>query len=103
MAKKALVSTVEPYGQDNTGYRVVQVVEVGQEFEVHSSLVWKDCSDDIVPNMWWYKPDTETFKKMPYAVDPVEALGALAEDADGNPTERFVWNWDTESWSKETV
>ena len=40
---------------------------------------------------------------MSYAVDPVEALGALAEDADGNPTEQYVWDWDSETWSKEAL
>jgi hypothetical protein len=47
MAKKALVSTLEPRGKDNSGYRVVEVVEAGNEFEVHSNLQWKDCADTV--------------------------------------------------------
>jgi hypothetical protein len=31
MAKKALVSTVEPRGKNNSGYRVLEVVEPGNE------------------------------------------------------------------------
>ena len=34
MAKKALISTIEPAGKDDSGYRVLEVVEVGQEFEI---------------------------------------------------------------------
>jgi hypothetical protein len=102
MAKKALVSTTEPRGKDNSGYRVLEVVEAGNEFEVHSSLNWKDCADTVEMDKYWYDPSTNTFKKLPNAVRQSTA-GELAVDAEGNPTEEYVWNWDTETWSKQAL
>lgn len=102
MAKKALVSTTEPRGENNSGYRVLEVVDSADTFEVHSSLEWKDCSDSITQGDYWYKPTTNTFKKLPHVVDQSTA-GPLATDDDGNPTEEYVWNWDTETWSKQTI
>jgi hypothetical protein len=29
--------------------------------------------------------------------------GELAVDAEGNPTEAYEWNWDTETWSKVQI
>lgn len=100
MAKKALVSTIEPRGENNSGYRVLEVVEAGDEFEVHPNLQWKDCSDDVETDMYWWKPSTSEFKKLPEAIDPVETLGELAVNSDGNKTEKWLWDWDTETWSK---
>jgi hypothetical protein len=37
MAKKALVSTIESRGKDNSGYRVLEVVDTANTFEVHSN------------------------------------------------------------------
>lgn len=102
MAKKALVSTIEPRGENDSGYRVLEVVETGNEFNVHSSLQWKDCADTVETDMYWWKPSTSEFKKLPEAVAQSTA-GELAEDADGNPTEEYVWNWDTEIWSKQSI
>ena len=102
MAKKALVSTVEPRGKDNSGYRVVDVVDVGNEFEVHSSLQWKDCADTVETDKYWYDPSSNTFKKLPNAVS-TDSAGQLEIDASGNFTEEYVWNWDTETWSKQTL
>lgn len=102
MAKKALVSTNEPRGENDSGYRVVEVVDSANTFDVHPDLEWKDCSDSIAVDMYWWKPSTSEFKKLPEAVDQSTA-GDLAEDADGNPTEEYVWNWDTETWSKQSI
>jgi hypothetical protein len=99
MAKKALVSTLEPRGKDNSGYRVVEVVEVGNEFDVHSNLQWKDCADTIEADKYWYDPVSSLFKKLPISVDQSTA-GELAVDAEGNPTEAYEWDWDTETWFK---
>jgi len=98
MAKKALISTIEPRGKDNSGYRVLEVVDAANTFEVHSNLQWKDCSDTVEMDKYWYDPTTSSFKKLPEAVEQSTA-GELAVDEEGNPTEAYEWNWDTETWS----
>ena len=100
--KKALVSTIEFCGKDNSNYRVVQVVDANNTFDVHSNLEWKDCPDTIEADKWSYDPATSTFKVLPNGVNPSTA-GALAEDSDGMPTEKYVWDWDTETWNKEAL
>jgi hypothetical protein len=102
MAKKALISTIESRGQDNRGYRVVEVVDSGNEFEVHSSLQWKDCSDTIEVDLHWFDPTNNTFRKMPHFVDQSTA-GKLAVDAEGNLTEEYEWSWATDTWSKVQI
>ena len=102
MAKKALVSTLEPRGKDNSGYRVLEVVEQGQEFETNPKLQWKDCPNTVEMDRYWYNPVTSVFKKLPETVDKSTA-GELAVDAEGNPTEAYEWNWDTETWSKVQI
>jgi hypothetical protein len=102
MAKRALVSTIEPRGKNDSGYRVLDVVEVGNEFETHSKFQWHDCADTVETDKYWWDPTTSTFKKLPEAVDKSIA-GVLAVDAEGNPTEEYVWNWDTETWSKQPL
>ena len=102
MAKKALISTNEPRGKDNLGYRVAEIVDVGNEFEVHSNLQWKDCSDTIEADSYWFDPANNTFKKMPRLLDEHTA-GELAVDADGNPIEKYEWDWDNEVWTKVQI
>jgi len=102
MAKKALISTKEPRGKDNSGYRVAQVVNVEDVFEVHSSLQWTDCSDDIVADHYWWDPETSTYKKTPEGV-PQSTAGELAVDEQGNPTEAYEWDWDNEVWTKVAI
>jgi len=102
MAKKALINTTEPRGKDNSGYRVLEVVEVGNEFETHPTLQWKDCPDTIEMDKYWYNPSTSVYKKLPHAVDQSTA-GELAVDAEGNPTEAYDWDWDNEAWTKVQV
>ena len=102
MAKKALVSTIESRGKDNAGYRVLEVVDAANTFETHSNLQWKDCDDTVEMDKYWWDPATSAFKKLPEAVDQSTA-GELAVDADENPTEQYVWDWDSETWSKETL
>ena len=102
MAKKALVSTIEPRGKDNAGYRVLEVVDAANTFETHSNLQWKDCADTVEMDKYWWDPATSAFKKLPEAVAQSTA-GELAVDAEGNPTEAYEWNWDTETWSKVQV
>ena len=99
MTKRALVSTIETAGNPaNPGNRVLEVVDAGQEFEVHSSLQWHDCPDNVESFKYWWKDNT--FKPLPEAVAQV---GTLAVDDDGNPTEEYIWDWDTETWSKQSL
>ena len=102
MAKKALVSTIEPRGKDNAGYRVLEVVDAANTFETHSNLQWKDCADTVEMDKYWWDPATSAFKKLPEAVEQSTA-GELAVDADGNPTEHYVWDWDNEVWTKVAI
>ena len=102
MAKKALISTIEPAGKDDSGYRVLEVVEVGQEFEIKNPpFEWIDCPDTVEGlDKYWYNPSTNEFKKTPLNV-PHD--GTLAKDANGMFTEKWLFNWDTETWSKISV
>jgi hypothetical protein len=103
MAKKALVHIGEPAGENDAGYRVLEVVDAGNEFDVHSALEWKDCGDSVDgPDLYWFDPSNNTFRKLPNAVDQATA-GDLATDDDGNHTEKYVWNWTTETWSKASI
>jgi hypothetical protein len=102
VAKKALVSTIEPRGKDNAGYRVLEVVDAANTFETHSNLQWKDCADTVEMDRYWYDPVSSSFKKLPEAVDQSTA-GELAVDAEGNPTETYEWDWDNESWTKVQI
>jgi hypothetical protein len=59
MTKKALINTNyfvqdEVYGTCN---QIDQIVEQGQEFKVHSSLLWVDCPDDINPQYFLRRPN----------------------------------------------
>ena len=102
MAKKALVSTIEPRGKDNAGYRVLEVVDAANTFETHSNLQWKDCADTVEMDKYWWDPATSAFRQLPAAIDSSTA-GELAVDTDGNPTEQYVWDWDSETWSKQPL
>jgi hypothetical protein len=102
MAKKALVSTIEPRGRDNAGYRVLEVVDAANTFETHKNLQWKDCADTVKTDKYWWDPATSAFKKLPEAVEQSTA-GELAVDAEGNPTEQYVWDWDNEVWTKVAI
>ena len=102
MAKKALVSTIEPRGKNDSGYRVLEVVDADNTFETHSNLQWHDCTDTVEMDKYWYDPVSSSFKKLPEAVDRSTA-GELAVDEEGNPTEEYEWHWDTETWSKVQI
>jgi hypothetical protein len=54
--KEALISPNEPR---ETGYRVAQVVDQYQTFEVGQPLFWVECADDVVADQFWYNPDIE--------------------------------------------
>ena len=65
MAKKALISTVEPR---ESGYRVAQVEDANNVFEVAPSLMWVDCADDVVADQFWYDPSDQLIKANPIVV-----------------------------------
>lgn len=95
MAKKALISTLEPWGNpDNLGLRVLEVVEAGQEFEVQPAFEWHDCPDHVISFGYYYKDGV--FKVLP---DTVPKVGELNRDANNVFTQEWVWDWNTESWS----
>lgn len=95
MTKKALVSNIERDGKDQLGYRIIEVVDVNNTFEVHPDLTWKDCDDFVEgEGKYYYDATTNSFKKNPGAV-PHPSGEQLSED---DPTE-YVWDWDSESWS----
>lgn len=58
--KKALISPVEK--RDN-GYRIVQVVESDQEFEIASPLFWMDCADNIEADHWFFNTSTRRIEQ----------------------------------------
>jgi len=65
MAKKALISTVEPR---ESGYRVAQVEDANNIFEVGSGLMWVDCADNVVADQFWYDPSDQLIKANPVVV-----------------------------------
>ena len=60
--KEALISTTEPR---ETGYRVAQVVAVGETFPVAPELFWTSCDDTVVADQFWYDPQDKTIKPFP--------------------------------------
>jgi len=62
---KALISTFE---LRETGYRVAQVVEDGQEFDVAPDLYWVNCDSSIKADQVWYDPSDTTFKQFPVVI-----------------------------------
>ncbi len=75
MAKKALISTVEPR---ESGYRVAQVEDAANTFEVGASLFWVDCADNVVADQFWYDPTDQLIKANPVVV--VEAPPAPTKE-----------------------
>jgi hypothetical protein len=71
MAKKALISKVEPR---ESGFRVAQVENASDIFEVGSGLEWVDCADNVVADQFWYDPTDQLIKANPVVVveAPVE-------------------------------
>ena len=57
--------------------RICEVVDT--EFEVHPSLVWVDCADDVVAAEYWY--DTEAKEVKP--IENAQAPDLEQPDMDG--------------------
>jgi len=70
MAKKALISTIEPR---ESGYRVAQVEDAANTFEVTGTLFWVDCADDVVADQFWYDPSDQLIKANTIVVEETPA------------------------------
>ena len=77
MAKKALISTVEPR---ESGYRVAQVEDAANTFEVADSLFWVDCADNVVADQFWYDPQDKLIKANPIVVQEVAPVIAPTKE-----------------------
>ena len=62
MNMKALISAVE---SAQTGYRVAQVEQDANIFDVSEGLFWIDCADNIIADQFWYDPSDQTIKEVP--------------------------------------
>lgn len=58
---QALISTTEPV---KSGYRVAQVEPDNNIFAVAESLFWTPCSDEVIPDFFWYDPSDNTIKNV---------------------------------------
>ena len=67
--KQALISPTEP---KETGYRVAQVVDQYQTFEVGQPLFWVECADDVKADQFWYDPQTQTIEPNPIYIPTAE-------------------------------
>lgn len=67
--KEALISPTEPV---ETGYRVAQVVDEGQTFEVGQPLFWVECADDVIADEFWYDPTDHLIKPLPIDVEQID-------------------------------
>jgi hypothetical protein len=67
--KEALISPTEPR---ETGYRVAQVVDQYETFEVGQPLFWVECADDVVADEFWYDPNTQTIEPNPPYIPTAE-------------------------------
>ena len=78
MAKKALISTVEPR---ESGYRVAQVEDAANIFETSPELIWVDCADNVVADQFWYDPTDKLIKANPIVInpEPIPATPTAAE------------------------
>jgi len=65
VAKKALISTIEPR---ESGYRVAQVEDAANVFGVADALFWVDCADNVAADQFWYDPSDQLIKANPVVV-----------------------------------
>lgn len=70
--KKALVSTFEPreFFDGSAGYRVAQVEDEGNVFDVAEGLYWADCADDVVADQFYFDTATNEIKTIPVVPPP---------------------------------
>ena len=70
MAKKALISSLEPR---ESGYRVAQVEDEKNIFEVSNNLFWIDCANNVIADQFWYDPSDKLIKSFPVIVEDAPA------------------------------
>ena len=65
--KKALISPQEQINNfdGSSGYRVAQVEEPQNIFDVAGELHWVDCADDVVADMFYFDTSDNTIKVKP--------------------------------------
>jgi hypothetical protein len=77
--KQALISPNEilSFFNGSSGLRIAEVVNESNTFEVHSSLFWVECSDEVTAENYYY--DNGEFKIIPIPPKPfktpVETVG----------------------------
>lgn len=77
MSKKALIEkTIENYSIPN-GYRVAEVVETSNVFEVNTAtLEWVTCPDNIVADEFVYNNLTQAFIPVPFSISEYTINGS---------------------------
>lgn len=83
MSKQALIS---PNELRESGYRVAQVESDNAIFDVASPLFWTPCADNVIPDQYWYNPQTKTIEEVPpyipTAEDNTQTAIKLLQDTD---------------------
>jgi hypothetical protein len=70
---KALISPNEPR---QAGYRIAEVAQ--NSFEIAPPLFWVDCSDDVIADLYWYDPATQSIELIPVP-EPVEVSQPVSQ------------------------
>ena len=75
--KQALISPSESV---ETGYRIAEVVNTEQTFEV-GGCFWTPCADDVLADQFWYDPSNELIKPILASAEANKqtAIGFLQE------------------------
>ena len=69
--KKALIATNEPrnHFDGSQGYRVAQIVNVGEEFPVSEPILyWLDCEDNIESDFYYFDTTVNSILPVPQEV-----------------------------------
>lgn len=79
--KNALISpneqVIDPNTQEVIGERVAEVAE--QSFEIGLPLFWMDCADDVIADLFYYDPATQTILPTPQPIPPVQPISTGAQ------------------------
>jgi len=65
--KKALISTIEAITNfdGSTGFRIAQVENENNIFEVAEGLYWIDCDDNVIADLWYFDTDKQVILAVP--------------------------------------
>jgi hypothetical protein len=75
---KALISTIEPV---QTGFRVAQVVNDSDVFDVAPGLFWVTCSDEVQADRYWFDDIDQSIKKIPEVERPTVVNQPISQGA----------------------